>query len=214
MRALLRQGIVKDQLTLYVFLFVLFVVGVVFGGLLVSALTLDQQQDLASDVYQFVQRLQAGSDVENVLSFGERFVFHAKWLILIWVLGLTVVGMPFVLALDFLKGVLVGFAVATMVYQHEWKGLFFSLLSVAPPNLLVVPMVLVASASAVSFSLFVIRNRLLGRHGTLSSPFITHTVTALVMLLVIVAAALIEVYVSPVMLRWAAPLLASAGSEL
>ena len=46
----------------------------------------------------------------------------------LWVLGLTVVGLPFVLALDFLKGVLVGFAIGMLVREFAWKGLLFSLL--------------------------------------------------------------------------------------
>ena len=35
--------------------------------------------------------------------------------------------MPIILALDFFKGVLVGFAIGTLVSQHAWKGLLFSL---------------------------------------------------------------------------------------
>ncbi|MFD0711083.1 stage II sporulation protein M [Paenibacillus sp. GCM10027626] len=212
MRFLLRQSTVRDQLALYVFVFVLFVVGIVFGVLLVSALTLDQQQNLAGDIYQFVQRLLAGNDTEYM--FSERFFFHFKWMMLIWLLGLTVVGMPLVLALDFLKGVLVGFAVGTIVYQYEWKGLLFSLVSVAPPNLLVVPMVLITSAAAISFSLYVIRNRLLGRMGSLRPPFVTYVSTAAVMLIVVLAAAAVEMYLSPFLLKWAAPLLVAEGSGL
>jgi len=214
MRSPMQQSLMKDQLTLYVFVSVLFVVGVVFGVLLVGALTFDQQQNLAGDVQQLVQRIQEGMGADGSESFWERVFFHAKWLILIWVLGLTVVGMPLVLALDFLKGVLVGFAVGTLVSQHEWNGLLFSLVSVAPPNLIVVPALLIASVSAVSFSLYMVRNRIMGRYGTLGAPFLSHTSTAVAMILVIAGAALIEAFVSPSLLKWAAPLLSGTGSGL
>lgn len=206
-----RGSLVRDQLTLYIFVSVLFVVGAVFGALLVSALTFDQQQKLATEVGQFALRLQEGAAQNGADAFWERALFHAKWLVLVWVLGITVVGMPLVLALDFLKGVLVGFAIGTLVSQHEWKGLLFALVSVAPQNLIVVPALLIASVSALSFSLFIVKDRLIGSSGTLAQPLLSHTSTVVAMVLVIGAAALVEAFVSPGLLRWAAPLLDNSG---
>ncbi|SDW32519.1 stage II sporulation protein M [Paenibacillus sp. CF384] len=214
MRSSVLQPNMKDQLTLYVFVSVLFVVGVVFGALLVNALTLDQQQNLAGDVQQFIHHIQEGVLQSGNDSFWDRAWFHAKWMILIWVLGLTVVGMPLVLALDFLKGVLVGFAIGTLVRQFAWKGLIFSLASVAPPNLLAVPAFLILSVSAISFGLYVVKNRLLGRFGTLSQPLVTFTSSAAMMLLIILGAAAIECYVTPMLLKWAAPLIVGVSAGL
>ncbi|MBW7459858.1 stage II sporulation protein M, partial [Paenibacillus sepulcri] len=163
---------------------------------------------------QFAQRIQSGMLEGSTESFWERAIFHAKWIILIWVLGLTVVGMPLVLALDFLKGVLVGFAVGTLVSQHEWKGLLFSLVSVAPANLIVVPALLIASVSAVSFSIYIIKNRLLGSYGSMSQSFISHTSTGVLMIFIALGAALVESFISPVLLKWAVPLISGLGSGL
>lgn len=206
--------LMKDQLTIYIFVTVIFVVGIVFGALLVNALTFDQQQELAVYVQKFAERAGNGMLPEGALSFWDRVLFHGKWLILIWVLGLTVIGMPLVLALDFLKGVLVGFAVGTLVSQYSWKGLLFSLVSVAPPNLLVVPALLIASVSAVSFSLYIIRSRFLNRYGTLSKPFVSHTTTFALMLVIIAGASFVEIFLSPVMLKWVVPLLADVPEGL
>ncbi|MBW7473523.1 stage II sporulation protein M [Paenibacillus oenotherae] len=214
MRASPKGLLMKDQFTIYVFVAVIFIVGIVFGALLVNALTLDQQQDLAGYVQKFAERAEKGLLPDGALSFWDRVFFHGKWLLLVWVLGLTVVGMPLVLALDFLKGVLVGFTVGTLVSQYSWKGLLFSLVSVAPPNLLVVPALLIASVSALSFSLYIVRNRLMGRYGTLSEPFLAHTGTFGLMLIMIAAAASIETFVSPAMLKWAVPLLSEVAGGL
>lgn len=214
MRSPMQQSLLKDQMTIYVFVSVLFVVGVVFGALLVNALTLDQQQDLAGDVQLFVKHVQEGVLQTEGQTFWERTLFHAKWILLIWVLGLTVVGMPLVLALDFMKGVLVGFAIGTLVSQHAWKGLLFSLVSIAPPNMIIVPALLIASVSSVSFTIYIVKNRFLSRYGTLSQPFLSYTSTVLVMLLIIVGAAVIESFLSPILVKWAAPLIAGVSNEL
>ncbi|AJY77234.1 stage II sporulation protein M [Paenibacillus beijingensis] len=202
----------KHQLTLYLFVIILFAVGVVFGTLMVGALTLEQQQNLGDELSSFIQYISAGIFPNEAQSFWSSLWFHAKWLLLIWVLGLTVVGMPFVLALDFLKGVLVGFTIGTLISQHAWKGLLFSLVSVAPPNLLAVPALMVASVAALSFSLVVIRSRLIGRQGPLLRPAVSFVTTMAVMFLALVGAAFVDAYLSPSLMQWAAPLVSPAAA--
>ncbi|NBD22657.1 stage II sporulation protein M [Paenibacillus glycinis] len=214
MRTSALQSSVKDQLSLYVFVFVLFVVGVVFGALMINALTLGQQQDLSDDIGQFILHIQNGTTEQGGAAFMDRAWFQAKWLLLVWVLGLTVVGMPFVLALDFLKGVLVGFAIGMLVREFAWKGLLFALASVAPVNLIAVPAFLIASVSAVTFAVHVVKSRLFGRFGPLGRPLLSFTATAAFMLILLVGAALVESYLTPILLKWAVPLVSGVRGEL
>lgn len=202
---------VKNQLSLYVFVSVLFVVGAIFGALMVNALTLEQQQKLAGDVDQYVRLMNAGIGTGEAASFWERFVFHSKWLIVIWLMGVTVVGIPGVLVLNFLKGSLVGFSVGTLINQYAWKGVLLSLVSVAPQNLLAVPAMIITSAAAITFAMYVVKNRLIQQKGELAPVLGVYTSTAILMLLVFGAAALLEAYVSPTLIGWVTPLLTSVN---
>lgn len=66
----------------------------------------------------------AGSQATS--TFWDNVSLHLKWVGLIWVCGLSVIGLPGILVLNFLKGVLIGFSVGYMVGQYSWKGLLFS----------------------------------------------------------------------------------------
>jgi len=204
----------KNQLSLYVFVSVLFIVGVIFGALMVNALTLEQQQDLAQDVDQYVRLINQGIGSGAADSFWDRFLFHGKWLLVLWVLGITVIGIPGVLALNFLKGALVGFSVGTLINQYAWKGVLFSLVSIAPQNIIAVPAMIIMSAAAISFSMFVIKNRLLRQKGELAPELGSFTSTAMLMLFVFAGAALFEAYISPAMISWVSPLLASVSATI
>ncbi|WP_028561361.1 stage II sporulation protein M [Paenibacillus pinihumi] len=197
------QPLVKDQLSLYIFVGVLFIVGVVFGVVMAGALTLEQQQDLTGDVEHFVKLLDAGLGPDKAASFWDRAWFHTKWMLLIWLLGLTVIGMPMLLVLDFLKGVLVGFSMGLLIGQHAWIGAFFWFISVAPQNILIVPALLIASVGGISFAVHFIKVRLLQNSGSLTHSFAAHTLTAIGMLAVLWVAAWFEAYVSPLIMGWA-----------
>lgn len=204
----------KVHFNLYLFVAVLFVVGGVFGALLVNVLTLEQQQDLADEVGQYVHYMGAGVGTSEAEVFQERFFFHLKWLILIWLLGVTVVGIPGILALNFLKGSLIGFALGVLVQQYGWKGVVFSFLTMAPQNVIAVPALIIASAAAISFGLFIVKNRLLGQKGELLPQLGSLTSASLLMLILFAGAALIEAYISPSVIGWAVPYLSPQNAMI
>nr|WP_270171716.1 stage II sporulation protein M [Paenibacillus sp. SYP-B4298] len=201
------QPQLKEQLPLYLFVGVLFIVGVVFGTVLSSSLTLEQQQELSGDVQHFAQLLGAGAGPDQAASFWDRAWLHSKWIALIWLLGMTVIGVPLLLALDFLKGVLVGFSMGLLVSQHAWAGVLFWLLAVAPQNIIIVPALMIASVSAIRFAVHFVKSRLFQQQGALLPPLAVHCAIAIGMLTILWGAAWFEAYVSPYVMGWASGLL-------
>nr|WP_209970302.1 stage II sporulation protein M [Paenibacillus eucommiae] len=198
----------KENLSLYVFVSVLFVIGVVFGAVMVNALSLEQKQEMSRYLGSFFQEVNGGMQIEGGQSFQQAFGMHMKWILLIWLFGLSVIGLPLVLILDFLKGVLIGFTVGYLVAQFSWKGMLFALVSVAPQNLIVIPALLICSVSAMAFSIYIIKNRFIQRRGAIYHPFMRYVSITLLMGVFLFAAALWEGYVSLDVIKWVTPMLA------
>jgi stage II sporulation protein M len=202
-----RQG--TSRQTLLVFIAVLAAAGIVFGVLASRTLTLDQQDNLASDLARYALTAEAGQLADAGDTLRDRALLHGKWVLAVWLLGVTVVGAPFVLVLDFLKGVLIGFSFGVLIQAYGWKGMLFALAAMAPGNLLVLPALLFASVSSVAFALHVFKYRLMQPTGSLREPLLAHASTALTMLALSAGGAFIEAYAAPKLIGWAAPLLAS-----
>lgn len=197
----------KEHLSLYVFVFVLFVTGVAFGAVMVGALTLEQKQELARFLNSFFHLIDQGTGFDQAHSFQQSVSMHMKWVAMIWLLGLSVIGLPVIFALDFLKGVLVGFSIGYLVGEFSWKGLLFSLVSVVPQNLVIVPAVIVLSASASAFSMYLIKNRFVIKQGSIYSPFMRYCFTTISMALLLAGISLYEAFLSPSLMRWVTPML-------
>mgnify|MGYP001163279314 CR=1 FL=1 len=200
----------KDHLPLYVFVSVLFVMGVIFGALMVNALSPGQKEEMERHVNSFIQLVNQGSQIGGTETFWSSFLLHIKWIGLIWALGLSVIGLPFIFVLDFLKGTLVGFSVGYLVGQLSWKGMLFAFISIAPQNLIIIPAIIMCSVAACSFSLYLVRNRLMQRKGELSPAFFRYTAITLFMGMLLLGVAMFEAYLSPHMVRWVAPMLLEA----
>lgn len=201
----------KEHLSLYIFVSVLFVMGVIFGALLVNALTLEQRQEMSQYLGSFLHLIHQGTEASGVETLKQTFASHLKWILLIWVLGLSVVGLPIILILDFLKGVLIGFAVGYMVAQLSWKGMLFAFVSIAPQNLIVIPAIIVCSVSAIAFSTFLIKTRFLQKKGSLSQPFKSYVFITLGMIGCLFLASVLESYVIPIFMSWITPMMIAFG---
>ncbi|WP_238178018.1 stage II sporulation protein M [Paenibacillus contaminans] len=204
------QNYTKEHLSLYVFIAVILITGVVFGAVMVNALTLEQKQEIGRHLGSFLQSVDQGLSEGNRDTFFAGLLMHWKWVLLIWIFGLSVIGLPLILVLDFLKGVLIGFTVGYMIGQYSWKGMLFALAGVVPQNMIVLPVIVVCSVTAMSFSLDMIKQRFWQRSGTVVPPFMRYSLTTAVMAMLLIAASIYEAFLSPAVLKWVSPMLTVA----
>ncbi|NHN28805.1 stage II sporulation protein M [Paenibacillus agricola] len=206
------QLYMKEHLSLYVFVGVIFLTGVVFGTIMAGALSLEQKQEIMRFVGNFFSSVEQGALTDVGSTFQRSFTLHMKWILIIWLLGMSVIGLPLILILDFLKGVLIGFSVSYLVAQFSWKGLLFALVSIAPQNLVVIPALIVCSVTAIAFSIYLVKQRLMIRNGSFYELFMRYAGTILLTGFLLAGVAWFEATISPIMMKWVTPMLITMAS--
>ncbi|WP_018922140.1 stage II sporulation protein M [Salsuginibacillus kocurii] len=188
--------------TTYVFTTVLFLMGVVFGSVMVNSLGLSHKHDLLMYVQQFFtqmseQRVASSTDIfyqslsQNVIYTG----FMA-------LLGLSVVGAPFILLILFIKGMVIGFTVGFLVQQMEVDGFLLAMVSIFPQNMITVPFFLFISVWSLSLSIKLVKRLFYNDQSDMLGSFIKKYVAAvLVTWIMIAVAALVEANLAPIMIR-------------
>jgi len=151
-RALIMNHL-KEHSTIYIFMTILFLTGIIFGAILVNSMNFVQKQDLFFYLEQFFGRIADNQTIANHSILKDSFLFHIKYLVLIFILGLSVIGLPFVWILLFIKGLVVGFSVGFLVNQLGLNGLLIASVSIAPQNILIIPIYITAGSLSMIFSL-------------------------------------------------------------
>ena len=107
----------REYSSIYLFVVVLFLMGVIFGAVIVNSLSFTQKEDLFYYLSQFFG--QAAKGEANVARdlFLQSFFHNSKFIGLIWILGISIIGLPVILIMLFIKGVTVGFTVGFLVNQ-------------------------------------------------------------------------------------------------
>jgi stage II sporulation protein M len=193
---------IREYSSIYLFVVVLFLMGVIFGAVIVNSLSFTQKEDLFYYLSQFFGQAAKGEVNAARDLFLQSFFHNSKFIGLIWILGISIIGLPIILIMLFIKGVTVGFTVGFLVNQMEWNGFLLSFVSILPQNLIIIPVFIIMAALSVMFSLRMIRNQFMKKISQPVLPLFFRYVFSFLGALVIVAvAAGIEALISPALLK-------------
>jgi stage II sporulation protein M len=194
------RAYLAEHFTYYALVFLLFVMGVVFGALTVNHLTGSDRAGLLSYLRLFVHDFQAATPVPGSVLARDAILGNLKTLGFLFVLGITAIGAPFILLVIFTRGFVLGFTVGLLVKELYFKGFFFALISVTPHNLFLLPALIVAAVAHIDFGVVLIRSRLT-RRPIIMSREIKHClfITCLAAMAITIGS-LVEGYFSPVLM--------------
>jgi stage II sporulation protein M len=196
---------VQAHSSIYLFIITLFLMGIIFGAIVVNSLSFAQKEDLYFYLSKFFSEMEDGSMTSAEELFRQSFLHNMKYLGLMWLLGISIIGLPLIFVLLFMKGVVVGFSVGFLVNQMGWSGFLLSFVSVLPQNIIIIPAFIFIGAISANFSLTLIRKIFMRQTSSMQFqmiPFLSRYVIFMVAAIGIVTiAASIEAYLSPTLME-------------
>ncbi|HHT45970.1 MAG TPA: stage II sporulation protein M [Firmicutes bacterium] len=194
---------IRENLGIYTVVTIFFLTGLLVGPILLGFLQDSQLTELGTAVSLFFEGLKNDSDIVlqplELLKMSYRK--NILLLIMLWLLGLLWMGSPFILLLLILKGFAIGFTVGFMVSHYSLKGVIFCLAALLPHNILLVPVYLAAGATAMTFSIIKIKDRLAKKRMDKSRYFQQYCTMMFALLVLILIGGLIEAYITPVFME-------------
>ncbi|MDH7576249.1 MAG: stage II sporulation protein M [Bacillota bacterium] len=175
-----------------------FLSGLIGGALILHGLNPAQRGELQQYLNAFLQWAgtlsQTGATPGGLKVWQEILKTQLITFGLLWLAGLTVVGIPLIVLIIGARGFILGFTVGFLVQEKAWQGLILALVAVLPQNLCYVPAFLGAGVLAFYFSCSLFRGY--REHSLLTGLLIYSIVFLLVFLLVLVGTWL-EAYLVP-----------------
>lgn len=139
------------------FLILTVLIGVIFGTILVVILSENDKSLVKDCILQYINSLQ--SKINFFELFKNSFFSNFLYIILIWIFGISIIGIPVGIFICFFKGFILGFSISSFVLTYGFKGLIIGFISVLPSILNLIIIILI-SIYALKFS-YVLVNILL-----------------------------------------------------
>ncbi|MDF2546442.1 MAG: stage sporulation protein [Anaerosolibacter sp.] len=193
---------IQGNLVIYFIVIMFLLIGISAGAFTVKALSDVQKQELIGYLRSFFQFINENSyDTFSILK--QSLLNNIQTGVLIWLLGITIVGIPFILLLIALRGFIIGFTVGFLVEQMGIQGLFFALCAILPQNILIIPCFISIAVIGISFSLMIIKNKLMKTYKTdMMRQFVIYSTIIACLFSIILLGALVEAYITPILMKF------------
>lgn len=204
------QNVMKEHISTnrnaYLFLLMAFVLGVCAGAFTVNGLSTMQRDELSNYFQGFLQLLN-NQNVKSSELFLIALVENLKLIGLLWILGVTIIGLPFIFIIMGVRGFITGFSSGFIINALGLKGLLFSGFAMLPKEIIIVPCLIAIGVNGINFSKRIAKSRSndANQKFNLKSEFLSYCFVTLFFSCIILAAIIFDAYVTPVLIRMIAP---------
>ncbi len=186
---------VSDNRWQYLSIFIIFLIGMILGNYWVINLEGGVKDHLLGLINDYLRGgLEGTLDGKHI--FLSAFLYQARSVFAIWFLGLTVIGLPLILAVVFLRGFALGFTIGFLFQEKAGAGIMITAMSILPQNIVYIPFLIIWAVIAINFSVFIVKGKK-SELFSLGGALIGYSIWMLIFMLIFLAGAFIEAYLSP-----------------
>ena len=176
----------------FIILILFFIIGIFIGVTLLNNLSSNLKQEVDSYIESVINLLKENNEINMFEMFLISIKENILFILLIWFLGLTIIGGYFIYLTVLYKGFLLGYTAAAFIATLGIKtGTLVIIVSLLMQNVVFIPAMLLISENGIKLCK--------GIHKTclnLKEEFIRHNIIMLITIMLILIASFIEVYFS------------------
>ncbi|MBM7622814.1 stage II sporulation protein M [Sporohalobacter salinus] len=193
---------IRRNFSILLFLIIIFISGITFGAIAVKMLSSVEKNELVNYLSNFFQNFKGELTLQQEILAQEAIFYNLKLILLVWILGISMIGIPVIPILIFLRGFILGFAVGFLVDELAVKGFVFAVFSIVPHNLLAIPSLIIAGAAGISFGFNLFKSRLQRIQINFVQYFFGYSTLMIILAFILLIAGLIESYLTPVLMSF------------
>lgn len=189
-----------------IFLSIIGIIGIIIGTILNIALNPEDSKLVGNFLNDFIYNIQNNTlDYKN--SFINSLLSNLLYIIFIWLLGISVIGIPITLFIFFSKTFVIGFSVASIIANYKLKGCLLALSYIFPHMIINIFVYIILTMYSLSLSLKIFQT--IVKKQTLDFKFIMHKYlkVLIISIIIIVITSAIEVFLTPNLMKIAISIL-------
>lgn len=177
--------------------------GLLCGVLAQGTLSAADKLSLATYLKQFVH-VEARRPIYQAI-FHPALADNLKVIGLLYLLGISVAGMPLVLALVSFRGFILGFSISVLLTLWHWQGAGFALVTMGISNFFILPALAISAAVALGFSWDLVSPQARRSAPHLGQSFAFFTGLVFAMAAVTLVGTVFEAYAIPLLVHLLSP---------
>lgn len=182
------------------FVYSLMIFGVISGSIFLIISNETDKSSVIEQISNFFLNIST-NNIDNVQALKNSLIINYTFIIVIWILGFSILGIIINIFLTYLKGFLVGFSISSIFLTYKYKGLVAAILYTIPCQLLNVIVISIISIYSIMFSKHLITNITSKKPGSSRRILKKYSIIFAGSIILTLISSLLEVYLFPNILK-------------
>ncbi len=200
MKLKLKKDKLLRQKKIYFMLLVLLIVGICIGLALPKFLTREGYEILKTSISTFFNNVQ-NNQIDYASGLKNSLLGNISFMLGIWLLGISVIGLPVVLFLLFYKGFVFGFSISSILSVYGFKGILGAFTYVFPGTVLALITTILLSFYSISFSIHLFKYLFLKENLNFKRIMNRYFKILAISLISFIIVSLSDVYLAPILMK-------------
>lgn len=175
-------------------LLIIFFIGVLLGVIFVNNCKETQENQIKSYIQNFVDGIRENYQISSTKLLWNAIMKNFITALVLWFLGLTLIGVPLIYLFIGYKGYCIGFTAGSIIATLGGaKGTLFIASTMLLQNIIYIPIIIALATSSVKLYKKIMEDR---RRENIKTQILKHTIFSVFMLVILILNSFIEAYIS------------------
>src|SRR5574344_1297075 len=177
------KNLFKTKNKLMFFLIILFIVGIIAGSIFVFLLKDADKTVLSQYMKDYFSNL---DKIDYIKSLKYNLSTNIIYVFLIWILGISIIGVPIIIIIYFVMSFILGFSISSIIYNYSFKGLLLGFTYIFPFEIINTFIFAIISMYAIVFSINLVNSLVKHKEEGFSTLFDKYKYILLIGLIIII----------------------------
>lgn len=191
---------ITSQKKKYIFLITVLVVGMISGILFIFFISKEDKSLVKTELETFFTMIKSNK-INYFTTFINSFFSNFFYLFSIWLLGISIIGIPIIIFMLFLKGFVFGFSISSIISHNGLIGIPLSISTQFPHSIILLICMILISFYATNFSIKLFKVLFLKSDLPLGIYFKKYNLVSMICIICLFICSLIETFLSPVLIN-------------
>lgn len=191
------KKVIKSKRIILISVIILFILGLLFGSLYVTVLDNNEKKDILLSVDSYFKGFKNFSFSNKLDLFKNNLISNLVYFILMWALGICILGLPIIFIMVFFKSFTVGFSIAGIFAKYKIKGLIKILLYIFPSSILTLLLSIFLGTYSAIISINLVRESFSKKNLNFSLFMGKYFFLLLISILISIICSLIDAFLMP-----------------
>ena len=194
------KGTIKVNKKTLLFFTILLIIGIIAGSIFMAILS-ETDKKLVTDYFNnYISNIE-NNKLNYLESIKNGLFNNLLYIIIIWILGISIIGIPIVTIMFFIKSFTLGFSIASIVFNYKLKGCLLNFINIFPHQMIYFLIYMLITTYSIFFSLKMINSIINKKNMDFKIMMNKYVKILIISVIAITIGIIIETFITPLLIK-------------